>query len=60
MKKYLIVFLVLICALPLFCSYNVGEIVSNYPWTDNTGTAHNIYELVDQGVALVLFWGGTS
>ena len=44
----------------LFGVYNVGDIVDNYFWTDNTGANHDIYELTAQGVTLVMFWGGYS
>jgi len=62
MRKFLI--LALLCLLvissQLFAQYQVGDIVANYFWTDNTGTDHDIYELVDQGVAIVFFWGGAG
>ena len=55
-KKVLILGL-LIMSVTLFGAYNVGDIVDNYSWTDNTGTDHDIYELTAQGIAIVLFWG---
>ncbi len=60
MKKSIILFVLLVLAMSLFGVYNVGDIVDNYYWTDNTGAAHDIYELTAQGVAIVLFWGGTG
>ena len=60
MKKSLLIALLLCIGLSLSGIYNVGDIVANYSWTDNTGTAHNIYELTAQGVAIVMFWGGYS
>ena len=47
----------LIMSVSLFGTYNVGDIVDNYYWTDNTGADHDIYELTAQGVAIVFFWG---
>ncbi len=60
MKKSLIIMVFLVLAISLSGVYNVGDIVANYSWTDNTGAAHDIYELTAQGVAVVLFWGGTG
>jgi hypothetical protein len=60
MRKSILLVVLLILAMSLFGSYNVGDIVDNYFWTDNTGTAHDIYELTAQGIAIVFFWGGTG
>ncbi len=60
MKKSILLVILLIMAMSLFGSYNVGDIVANYFWTDNTGAAHDIYELTAQGVAIVFFWGSTG
>ena len=60
MKKSILFVILLIMAISLFGSYNVGDIVANYFWTDNTGAAHDIYELTAQGVVIVFFWGGTG
>ncbi|MEA2103024.1 MAG: hypothetical protein U9P79_00045 [Candidatus Cloacimonadota bacterium] len=60
MKKLIILTVVLLISGSLFAVYNVGDTVNDYSWTDNTGAAHSIYELTEQGTAVVLFWGGTS
>ena len=60
MKKNLLFVALLIMAMSLFGAYNVGDIVANYFWTDNTGVDHDIYELTAQGIAIVFFWGGTG
>jgi hypothetical protein len=62
MKKLRIflVLMLLLASVSLFSVYNVGDIVDNYSWTDNTGEDHDIYELTAQGVAVVFFWGGTG
>ena len=57
MIKSVLILSLLIMSVTLFGAYNVGDIVDNYSWTDNTGANHDIYELTDQGVAIVLFWG---
>ena len=62
MKKILILLFLclLVASSQLFAAYNIGDVVANYLWTDNTGTAHDIYELTAQGIAIVFFWGGTG
>jgi len=60
MKKVLMVLIISFLTIFLFASYNVGDVVANYFWTDNTGTSHDIYELTAQGIATVFFWGGTG
>jgi len=50
----------LILSSTAFAAYQVGDVVSNFSWTDNTGTSHNIYELIDSEKAIVFFWGGTG
>ncbi len=60
MKKSILLIVLLALTMSLFGIYNVGDIVDNYFWTDNTGADHDIYELTAQGVALVMFWGGYS
>ncbi|MEA2095732.1 MAG: hypothetical protein U9P73_03415 [Candidatus Cloacimonadota bacterium] len=60
MKKSILLMILLIVAMSLFGEYNIGDIVANYFWTDNTGASHDIYELTAQGVAIVFFWGGTG
>ncbi len=60
MKKTLIILMVVFWGIQLFAVYNVGDVVANYSWTDNTGADHDIYELTALGTAVVLFWGGYS
>ena len=60
MKRSLLIITFLCIMVSLFGEYNIGDVVANYFWTDNTGTDHDIYELVDQGIAIVFFWGGTG
>ena len=60
MKKSFLLVVLLMFAMSLLADYNVGDIVANYFWTDNTGVNHDIYELTAQDVAIVFFWGGTG
>ena len=57
MIKSILILSILIISVSLFGAYDVGDIVDNYYWTDNTGADHDIYELTAQGVAIVFFWG---
>jgi len=58
MKMAIIFFACVICTSSLLASYNVGDVVSNFSWTDNTSMTHSIYELIDAGKVVVFFWGG--
>jgi len=60
MKKSLLLLSSMILVTSAFGVFEVGDTVDNYSWTDNTGIDHNIYELTEQGVAVVLFWGRSS
>ncbi len=60
MKKLIVTIVMLLVASSLFGVYQVGEVVDDYSWIDNTGAPHSIYELTDQGTAIVFFWGGTT
>ena len=57
MIKSILILSILIISVLLFGAYDVGDIVDNYYWTDNTGADHDSYELTSQGVAIVFFWG---
>lgn len=58
MKKAVLA-LFLMAALTTLFGWSVGEpIGQDYSWTDSNGEQHSIYELVDDGKAVVLFWGG--
>ena len=57
MNKSLVLLSLLIFVTSVFGVFDVGDTVDNYSWTDHTGTDHDIYELTEQGVAVVLFWG---
>lgn len=58
MKKILGLVFLLSIVFSLFGVYNVGDIVDNFAWTDNTGADHDIHELTAAGNVIVLFWGG--
>lgn len=60
MKMAIIFFACVICTSSLLASYNVGDVVSNFSWTDNTSMTHSIYELIDAGKVVVFFWGGSG
>ena len=60
MKKIAVLIFLMILSSTVFAAYQVGDVVSNFSWTDNTGTSHNIYDLIDAEKAIVFFWGGTT
>ena len=60
MKKIAVLLFFLILSSTAFAAYQVGDVVSNFSWTDNTGAPHNIYDLIDAEKAIVFFWGGTT
>ena len=60
MKKIAVLLFFLILSSTAFAAYQVGDVVSNFGWTDNTGTSHTIYDLIDAEKAIVFFWGGAG
>ena len=57
MKK-IIGLIALIIAFNLSAQYQVGDVVSDYSWTDDSGEDHSIHELTAAGKVVVLDWGG--
>jgi len=60
MKKIAVLLFFLLLSTTAFAAYQVGDVVSNFSWVDNTSTPHNIYDLIDAEKAIVFFWGGTT
>lgn len=60
MKKTLLVFMFITISVLAFAQYQVGDVVDDYSWTDDSGTAHTLYELTAEGKVVVMFWGGTG
>ncbi len=60
MKKIAVLLFFLLLSTTAFAAYQVGDVVSNFSWTDNTGTSHTIYDLIDAEKAIVFFWGGAG
>lgn len=42
----------------LFAVYEVGDVVDDYSWTDDSGEYHSVHELVASGKVVVMDWGG--
>jgi len=57
-KKIVVLFVFLLMSSSLLAVYQVGDVVDDFTWTDNTGATHSIYELIDAGKVVVFFWGG--
>jgi len=60
MKKSLLLSIFMLLSVLAFAQYEVGDIVDDYSWTDDTGSAHTLYELTAEGKVVVMFWGGTG
>ncbi len=58
MNKIFIVIIGFVAStISLFSEYNVGDVCSNISWTDDDGLSTSIYDQVDQGKAVLVFWG---
>lgn len=60
MKKIAVFILFLVLSSTAFAVYQVGDVVSNFSWTDSNSETHSIYDLIDAQKAIVFFWGTTS
>jgi len=58
MKKIISLLVLIIVSTSLFAAYQVGDVVTNFSWTDNTSTTHSIYDLIDSEKIVLFFWGG--
>ena len=58
MKKLIVLSALLLLSFTLFGQWIVGQpIGQDYDWTDDSGEYHSIYELIDNDIAVVIFWG---
>jgi len=57
MRSFIIIVFFLLLVNLVHGQYQVGDVVDNMSWTDNTGEYHSIYELNASGKVVVLFWG---
>jgi len=60
MKKIVGIVIGMLLAISVYGEYNVGEVCDNISWTDNNGLSTSIYDQVDQGKAVVIFWGSAG
>ncbi|MBS3741902.1 MAG: hypothetical protein KGY75_09875 [Candidatus Cloacimonetes bacterium] len=58
MKKIIALLVLMIISTSLFAAYQVGDVVDDFTWTDNTSTTHSIYDLIDSEKIVLFFWGG--
>jgi hypothetical protein len=58
MKKFLILF-AMIFATSSFAEYAVGDVCEDISFTTSDGVETSIYDQVNQGKAVMLFWGQT-
>jgi hypothetical protein len=58
MRRLIIALVFLVMTFSLFGEWIVGEpIGQDYDWTDSNGEYHSIYEIIDSGKAILIFWG---
>ncbi len=57
MKKIAVLLFFLILSSTAFAAYQVGDVVSNFSWTDSNNETHSIYDLIDAEKAVIFFWG---
>jgi len=57
MKRCLLLLMIFIIV-NLFAVYEVGDVVDDYSWTDDSGEYHSVHELVASGKVVVMDWGG--
>jgi len=60
MKRIAGVLLALMLSVSSYATYNIGDICANISWTDDSGLSTSIYDQVDQGKAVMIFWGGSG
>ncbi|PID27053.1 MAG: hypothetical protein CR982_07005 [Candidatus Cloacimonadota bacterium] len=56
MKKTLILFLMVLASL-LPAEYAIGDVCENISFTTEDGLETSIYEQVDEGKVVMIFWG---
>lgn len=56
MKKFLVLLAILMVSLA-YGEYQIGDVCDNVEWTTTDGGSTSIYEQVDQGKAVMLFFG---
>ena len=59
MNKLLVVLAIFIMSISSFAAYNVGDVCIDLSWTTEDGEATSIYEQVDNGKAVMIFFGQT-
>jgi hypothetical protein len=58
MKNLTLTFLVLLACSLLSAVYQIGDVVDDLSWTDDSGEEKSLYELTGQGKVVVMDWGG--
>jgi len=56
--KKIFIFALLISTISLFAVWMIDyPIADDYSWLDSNGETHSIYELIEDGKAIIMFWG---
>ncbi len=59
MKKIIGIIFVLMMTISSFAAYNVGDVCIDLSWTTEDGETTSIYEQVDNGKSVMIFFGQT-
>jgi len=60
MKKVIGILMGLLLTISSFAEYNVGDVCADISWTDDNGLETSIYDQVDQGKIVMIFWGNSG
>ena len=59
MRKLAGLFIIMMMSISSFAEYNVGDVCADLSWTTEAGETTSIYEQVDAGEIVMIFWGQT-
>ena len=60
MKRIIVILAMLLLAISSFAVYNIGDVSENISWTTSNGESTSIYDQVDAGKPVMIFWGTTG
>ncbi|MFC1888055.1 hypothetical protein ACFLYK_04530 [Candidatus Cloacimonadota bacterium] len=61
MRNLLLCAFLMLLSMQLFCVYEIGDVVEDFSWLESDGgepVERNLYETIDQGKVVLLFFGG--
>ncbi len=57
MKRISAIIIALMFSVSSYAEYNIGEVCNDVSWTDDSGLSTSIYDQIDQGKVVMLFFG---